>query len=171
MQNKIRQIGNHLLYVLWSNVIYGLIVYHVFILLARHSLLYAYLGNLVLIILGLLIDAYTIKMLQSKKFIQQLKEEKGAEKNYRVVKRIIDNFVSFKTALYMFYVFILIFSQIIVFDPTLVGENISNFILANNYSILFLIAFDMLIKQFSEDKRKMKAISEKFQKSLTEKDE
>ena len=101
----------------------------------------------------------------------QLKKEKDAEKNYRLIQWIMDSFVSFKTILYLFYVVILIVSQVISINPTLVGENISNFIMANNYSILFLIAFDMLLSQFTKDKERMKEISENLKKSLAEKEE
>jgi len=170
MSNKIKQIGKHLFYILWSNVIYGLILYFLFTWLAEYSLLYAYFGNLSLIIIGLAIDAYFLKMLQSKKLMLQLKEENDA-KNYRLIQRLVDSFVSFKTILYLFYVIILIFSQILTINPTFVGENISNFILANNYSILFLIAFDMLLGQFSKDKERMKEISENMKKSLADKEE
>ena len=170
MSNKIKQIGKHLFYILWSNVIYGLILYFLFTWLAEYSLLYAYFGNLSLIIIGLAIDAYFLKILQSKKLMMQLKEENDA-KNYRLIQRLVDSFVSFKTILYLFYVIILIFSQILTINPTFVGENISNFILANNYSILFLIAFDMLLGQFSKDKERMKEISENMKKSLVDKEE
>jgi len=171
MSNKIKRIGKHLFYILWSNVLYGLLLYFVFTWLAGYSLLYAYFWNLALIILGLAIDAYLLQMLQSKKIIMQLKEEKDAEKNYRLIQWIMDSFVSFKTILYLFYVVILIVSQVISINPTLVGENISNFIMANNYSILFLIAFDMLLSQFTKDKERMKEISENLKKSLAEKEE
>ena len=171
MQNKIKQIGRYVSYLLWSNVIYGLIVYHVFIWLARYSLLFAYLGNLALIMLGLLIDEYTIQMLQSQKLVRELMEDKKNEKNYQFVQRIMDSFISFKTALYLFYLFILVFSQMITLHPSLVGENIQNFIKANDYSILFLLALDTLIAHFSKDREKMKKISDTLKKSLTLKQE
>ena len=83
----------------------------------------------------------------------------------------LDSFVSFKTVLYMFYIFILIFSQIIDFYPALVGENIGNFISANSYSILLLIALDQVIGQFSKDRERVGKISEKLKKDLVENQE
>ena len=171
MPNKIKQIGKFLLFFLWSNAIYGLSVYFVFTWLAKHSLLSAYFGNLVLIILGLAIDLYMYKTLQPKKFVTELKAERGAKKTYNAIQWGLGNYVSFKTTLYLFYVVILILSQVIVFHSTFLGENVSSFVMANNYSILFLIAVDMLIKQFSEDRERMKAISETLRKSLTENEE
>ena len=168
MPNKARQISKHLLYIIGSNVIYGLVVYYAFTWLSGYSLLYAYLGNLTLIAFGLAIDEYTQKMLQSKKLVMQLKEDKHREKNYRLVQWITDSFISFKTILYLFYVIILITSQIISFNPTLLSENVRNFISANSYSILFLIALDRLIVQFFDDKKKMKKVAENLKKSLAE---
>ena len=168
MLNKIKRICKYLLYFLWSNTIYGLIVYYVFTWLSGYSLSWAYLGNLMLIVFGLTIDEQAIKMLHSKKLVTQLKGEKNIEKNYRLVQSITDSFISFKTTLYLFYVFTLVISQIINFNPELLSEGIRNFINANAYSILFLIALDRLIAQFSNDREKMKEASEKLKKSLTE---
>ena len=168
MGNKIKRIFNFIWFFIYSNVIYGLIVYFVFTWLSGYSLLLGYFGNLVLIILGLVLDACIFKELQSKELVQKLKKEKNPEQASRFLKLVTDNYVSFKTTLYLFYLIILVFSQIISFYPTLFGENISNFILANNYSILFLISFDMLSKQFSKDRAKMKSISENLAKSMDE---
>ena len=166
MPNTMRKIGKYSVYFLWSNLIYGLIVYHVFTWLSGRSLLYAYFENLALIIVGLCIDEYMQRALQSEKLVVELKAEKDGEKNARFVRWITDSFISFKTSLYLFYVVILIFSQIIRFDPTLVGENMGAFINANDYSILVLIALDTLIKQFSSDRDRMKVISENLVKAL-----
>ena len=168
MQNKLRRISKYILYFVGSNAIYGVIVYTVFTWLSGFSLLYAYLGNLTMIFLGLLMDEYNLRMLQSRKLVKKIKEVKDSEKNYRLIQRIMDSFVSFKTALYLFYIFILIFSQIIDFHQALVSENIRNFIRTNDYSILFLLAFDTLIARFVKDRERMKKISEEFEKSFVE---
>ena len=167
MKNKIKQIGKYALFVIWTNAIYGLMLYYVFIWLSGYSLIYAYFGNLLLIVFGLATDEYMQKKLQSDKFIMQLKQDNN-EKDYRTVRLIVDNFVSFKTSLYLFYIFILIASQIINIDPSLMSDNIRNFISTNDYSILFLIALDMLIKQFSNDRKKMKETSKKMEELLDE---
>ena len=145
-------------------VVYGIIVYFVFVWLAKYSMLYAYFGNLVLILLLLAIDEYMLKLLQSKDYFERLLKEKKWEEIYGYIQKSI----SFKTELYFFYVLILIFSQILEFYPTLVGENLGSFILANNYSILLLVALDMLIQQYSKDRKRMKKITDELKKSLTE---
>jgi len=169
MSKQILQMGKYLFYILYSNTLYGIILYIVFTWLSGFSLLYAYFGNLALIILALVLDEYTHRMLQSEKLVVELKEvrSKGG-KSHRLVQWMTDSFVSFKTALYLFYALILVFSQLIDFYPTLFGENLSNFILTNNYSILLLITFDMLIRQFSKDRKRMDKIATDLKKSLDE---
>ena len=168
MASKLKQLGKFLLFLLWSNTIYGFLVYYIFTWLAQYSLVYAYLGNLAMIILGLTLDECGLRMLQSPKLITQLKNDKDFEKNYRLTHTMIENFVSFKAALYLFYIFILLISQIIHFTPSLVSPNVQNFIDANSYSILFLLAFDTFIAQFAKDRIQMKKIAENLQKSFAE---
>jgi hydroxyethylthiazole kinase-like uncharacterized protein yjeF len=166
VQNKIAQICKHSLYIVLSNIIYGLVLYFVFTWLSGFSLLGAYMGNLALIILGLGIDEYSQRMLLADDLAKQLKSEKNVEQSYRTIQRLMDSFVSFKTVLYLFYIVILVFSQVIQAYPTLVSGTLSEFILANSYSILFLIALDMLIRQFTDDRVRMKAASDRLRQSL-----
>jgi hypothetical protein len=117
--------------------------------------------------LGLALDKYAFYMFQPKNLAKQLRNEKDPdiEKTYHFIQRwILDNYVSFKTALYLFYIIILIVSQIIEFNPALVDEELGVFILASRYSILFLMAFDMLIGQFSKDRDNTKKLSEELRK-------
>ena len=166
MGNKLKKICKFVLFFIYSNVIYGLIVYFTFIWLSGYSLMLGYFGNILLIILGLLLDVYLQKFLKSKNLAIQLKDEKNPEKAFRTIKTILDNYISFKTVLYLFYVIILILSQILVFYPSLFGDNISNFIEANSYSILFLIALDMLSKQFTKDRGELREIAENLNNAL-----
>lgn len=168
MLNKIIQISKFILYDVVFIIIYGVILYFIFIWLAGYSLLYAYLGNLALIFLVLAVDEYSIKTLESKDLTGRLMNEKDMEKSYNSIQDAINSSISFKTELYLFYVFILIFSQIIDFNPSLVGKDVSSFILANSYSIILLIAFDRIIQNFSNDRERMKKISANIKKSLDE---
>ena len=169
MLNLIKRISKYILFAFIANAAYGVILYFVFTWLAGYSLLYAYFGNFALIIIVLATDEYyTHIMMQSEKFIAKLKKEKDPEKAYRSLKWALSNFGSFKTDLYLFYILILVFSQIIEFNPALVGKNLGDFIRANNYSILFLIGFDTLIGQFSKDRARMKKILAKIKESLNQ---
>ncbi len=171
MLNKIKQISNFILYDLLFIIIYGIILYFIFTWLAGYSLLYAYLGNIALILLVLAVDEYTIKLFQSKNLVMRLMKEKDIEKTYSSTQELMGSLISFKTELYLFYIFILIFSQIIEFNPTFVGGNLSKFILANSYSILLLIAFDRTIQNFQNDRKRISEISTNLKKSLNESDD
>ena len=168
MLNKIKRITRYLLYIIISNLLYGLILWYTCIWLAGYSLLYAYLGNLALIVFGLALDEYSLRMYQSEKTITQIKKEKDAEKALHLAQLHMDNFVSFKAALYLFYILILILSQIIEFDHTLISGDLETFIQVTKYSILLLVAYDMLTEQFSKDKRRMKKITALFNKHWNE---
>jgi len=63
---------------------------------------------------------------------------------------------------------ILLISQIINADLISIHNDFKNFISANEYSILLLIAVDMLISQFSKDRQRVKLLSEKIEKYLAE---
>ena len=167
MLNKIKKASNYLIYVLFSNVLFGAIYYFVFTRLAKYSLLYAYMGSLALIFIGLWIDSIMKKYFISEKLMNELQalDDKSRETNYKMLQWIINNFVSFKTVLFVFYFFILVFSQIINIDPSQVNESIRNFILANSYGIVLLIAFDRIIGQFAKDRKEMGEISESLEKS------
>ena len=168
MTNNIKQTGRYLLITLITIVVYGFILYLVFTWLAGYSLLHAYIGNLAIIVAVLVIDGYGLKMLESEKFVLRMQKEKDPEKIYRNLQLGLNSVGSFKSDLYMFYIFILVFSQVIELNPTLIGENFSRFVHANNYSILFLIAFDMLIRQLTSDRERMKNILERLRESLME---
>ena len=160
MKSKIKKINKYLIYDILGMAVYGLILYFGFTWLAKFSLLYAYLWNFALIILAVLINGYTDKIMQSDKAIMMCKQKYGAEKTYLMLS---GGFISFKTLIYSFYLLILIFSQIIDFNPALIGENLVNFVRSNNYSILFLLAFDTLIGQFSKGREKTKKIISKLE--------
>ena len=169
MSNKIKRIIKYLLYALMTNVIYGLILYFVFTWLAGYSLLYAYFWNLAFIIIGLVLDEVNHGLYQSDKFLSEIQSNTLEAKIGKDFLRFyLDAFISFKTILYLFYTVILILSHINKFYQIFVNEDLVNFIAANEYSILFLIAVDMFIQQFSKDRVRMKEISSKFKKYLTE---
>jgi len=168
--DKIKRIGKHCLYAVITNIIFGIIYYLVFSWLIGYSLLYAYAGSLTLIAVGLMLDRYMINALASNSTIIELKKlsKEDRETNYRLIQWLMDSFVSFKTILFVFYFFILIVSQVMNMDPTLIGENLREFIVANSYGIVLLIAIDMISRQFSKDRKDMKRNSEILRRSLEE---
>ena len=170
MLDKIKHAKNYLLYAICSNIIFGFIYYLVFSQLVKHSLLAAYLGCLALIFIGLCLDKYLIKDLISEKTVAQIKKLDATDqhKNYRLVQSLLGSFVSFKTILFVFYFLILVASQVLNIAPSLANEEISNFITANSYGMVLLLAFDRIIGQFSKDREMTKEKSEFFEKAMEE---
>jgi hypothetical protein len=152
--------------------VYGVAVFGIYTALVGQSLLLVYLVNLALIIVFLALDEASLKIWDSKMKVAEklarLKDEKEIEKNYRLIQLYFDSFVSFKAVLYLFYILILIIARVIEFYPALLSENLTNFVSANDYSILVLIAADQLVGQFSKDKAKIEKISAKFNKDFAE---
>jgi len=168
MPNRITRIGKQLLSSLLTISIYGLISYFLTVWLIGYSLVYAYLGNLALIVMVLTFDALMLRWYESDTFIARAKEHKDGERALRKLHQQVEGSVSFKTDLYLFYIFLLVASQIIEFNPALIGEEMGSFIFATRYSILLLVAIDMLIKQFTEDGERTRALSEKIGKELVD---
>lgn len=168
MSNKMKRIGRYLAYAVLTNTIYGFILYFLVIWLARHSLLYAYVGNLVMVALGLAGDVFVLKSLTSQKYVTALKKEKTGEKEYQAFQWLFDNYVSFKAMLYLFYAFLLIASQVINFSNITVGENLENFMRTTDYSILIIIAFDEFIERFSQGRKNAEIALGKLRKNWTD---
>jgi hypothetical protein len=170
MLSTIKRAKNHLLYVIFSNIIFGFIYYLVFSQLVKHSLLAAYLGCLALIFIGLYLDKLILREIISEKTIVQIKNLSATdqEKNHRLIQTLLNSFVSFKTILFVFYFFILIASQVINIAPSLANENISRFITANSYGMVLLLAFDRIVGQFSKDREMIVEKSELFEVAMEE---
>ena len=151
---------------------YGVVLYFLFTWLAGYSLLYAYFGSLALMIIMIASEEYAIRVMESDDTLKKMSEQaaqKGRENFYRSQA---DGFVyntSVKTVLYLFYVFILIFSKIVEYNPALVNESIGAFILENSFSILMLIALDRLFGQAARDRERMRKLAARYKEYLPEK--
>jgi hypothetical protein len=160
MRDRLVQLAKYVLYISLSNVLFALVVIVTYTVLSRISLFLSAVGNIALIIIWLLLDRRTHKLLDPQLIIDQIKHEKDAEGAFRSYRLFyLDSFVSFKASLYLFYIFILLFSLVLDYYPGLVGAHLSSFLNANRYSIVLLVAFDELIRQFSKDRTTMKAIT------------
>lgn len=171
MPSKLKRIIRYCLYFLLSNALYGIVLYYSVTNLAQVSLLYGYLANLGFIILGLAIDVYILHSYESPKFIEKAKAEKNRELAYRLISLQLNSFISFKTSLYLFYILVLIVSQVISFNPDFSNTNIENFVRAVDYSVILLLAYDELRGQFSKDKSRISTIFENFKKKWNEVEE
>ena len=166
MLHKIKKLGKYLITTCLANVVLGLVLYYGFTFLGRFSQLYAYLWNFAVIVIVLVSDELTIKSLESEKLFAKIRREKNPGKVVKSLEHSLNSLGSFKGDLYLFYIFILVFSQIIELAPDFVGESLGHFISANSYSILLLIAFDTLIKQYTEDRERMKRMLAKLKKAI-----
>ena len=165
MLSKFKKIIKYVLYFIYGSVIYGVILFLVYTWLAGYSHVFAYLGNLALIIFALATDDYMFKIydtaMQTKKYVEEFRKS-------RFLRFQLDSYISFKTTLYLFYIFILFFSQIINSSPALLNQDFLNFVSANEYGILLLIAVDLLTGQFKKDREKSRIYMEKVEKYLTD---
>lgn len=166
MQTKLIRVAKYAAFLLVSTGLYGLAMFGVYTWLSGYSLLLAYFGNLALIIIALLWDEANFKMydkvLQSKEALDELK-------NSRVFSFTLEGFISFKAALYLFYVLIMVFSRVIATYPNLIYESVSSFIIANEYGILLLVAVDMFAGQFAKDRKRATTVLEKFEDAWKDK--
>ncbi|MCL2840704.1 MAG: hypothetical protein FWE05_08005 [Defluviitaleaceae bacterium] len=149
---------SYLLYTLYAvimAVIYGLTTYFgIFARGAEGFALRTYLWNLVLITIVLFVDRF---------YLAKLK--KNAEKR-EVAKRKFKtfHFISFKASLYLFYMFALTASRLMLLldiGEIEVAYSFRNYLLSIEYGLILLVASDKFIDQFIKDKKQMKALAEK----------
>jgi len=118
---------------------------------------------MVMIILSLTLDSIIHGVLQSKDFVL-------TKKNYRFARFMyMDSYVSFRTTVYLFYIIILVVSQVLSFIPTPVNEDIEKFTTTIEYGIILVIAFDALIASVFKDMDRIVRISAKFRDYLSDK--
>lgn len=147
------------IYAVMMAVIYGLFTYlGVFARGTEGFALRTYIWNLVLIILVLLIDRLYLNKLRRKA------SEKDTAKN----KAKVLHFVSFKASLYLFYIFALTTSRLLLLldFETLRWEvealySFQSYLLSIEYGLILLVASDKFIDQFIKDKKQMKEIAER----------
>jgi len=98
----------------------------------------------------------------------QSKDFEITKKNYRFARYMyMDSYISVRTTVYLFYIIILVVSQILSFSPTSTNEDFMNFILTVEYGIILVIAFDTLIGAIFKDMERIKNVSAKFEKFLS----
>jgi hypothetical protein len=82
---------------------------------------------------------------------QGAKEQSKKQSIFKRIFKSYFNSVSYKTALYLFYIFILICSATDRVEPDLFNENFSRYLLTVEYGILVLVAADTFLNQFDKD--------------------
>jgi len=137
------------LYAVIMAVIYGLVTY--FGIFARGTdgfMLRTYIWNLVLITAVLLVD---------RQYIAKLKK-RAAKRRASNVKAKVMHFVSFKASLYLFYMFALIASRLMLLmeiGEVNTADSFRSYLLSIEYGLILLVAADKFIAQFIADKKQM----------------
>ena len=165
MSSRFAQLLKYFIYALFSALVYGFLLYYgIFVMfkdIAGDSLMTVYIGNAIVIFFSLAVDKIIHGILESKKFVI-------TKKNYRIARFFsLDTSVSFKAALYLFYIFALVLSHVIELHPTLVNDDIGVFFTTIEYGILLVIALDALMGQVSIDIDRMNRLNEKFDTYLS----
>jgi len=133
------------LYAIVMAAIYGLFTYFgIFARGADGFALRTYIWNLVLIASVLIID---------KLYIVKLKKNAAGRK-----KKVL-HFVSFKASLYLFYMFALAASRLMLLLD--VETYFRIYLLSIEYGLILLVAADKFIERFVKDKEQMRELAEK----------
>ena len=153
-----KPVVSYVLYTLYAVImaaIYGLFTYFgIFARGADGFALRTYIWNLALITLVLFVDR-----LYFSKLKKNAEKRKAANRKSKVL-----HFVSFKASLYLFYMFALTASRLMLLLD--VGEmeaaySFRNYLLSIEYGLILLVAADKFIDQFVKDKKQMRNLAEK----------
>jgi len=145
-------------------VLYGYMMYTLyqsFNLLERFTMLHAYLMNIIVIILLLILDKYLRQYWDTKCL---------SKKKINLFDRylIFESMISVKTTLYLFYTFILITSRVSIMQPELISETFRGFVLSIEYCLILVVAFDKFIEHLAKDIKRIKKISKQLEISQAE---
>ena len=140
----------YLLYSLIQSILHGLIIYFViYRLIAREDMLVTFFLNIFYIIFGLFLTDKGRKFgLSKKNEIIEVYKEMG-----KVSKKFFDfSQVSFRPSMYVFYIVVLIFSNLSLHEKNLIPFKLEDFFRSIEYGILILMAYDnlkvLLIKEW-----------------------
>ena len=140
----------YLLYSLIQSMVHGLIIYFViYRLIAREDMFITFFLNILYIIFGLFLADKGRKFgLLKKNVIIEVYKEMG-----KVSKAFYDfSQVSFRPSMYVFYIIVLIFSNLTLHEKNLIPLHLEDFFRSIEYGILILMAYDnlkiLLIKEW-----------------------
>ena len=147
-------------YIVWAGM-FGLITYWYWF--AMPNMLNVYIWNILGISSALLIDKIRLRRIYKKLEAPLPTDEKARTK---LAKKDVG---SLKTSLYLFYIFALIFSQMLAMDMIVgVSENIRGYFQSVEKGILVLFAMDNLIGYLVSDNQRMKKYKDRFKDSQNE---
>ena len=137
-------------------VLYGLFAYFfIYRMLAGRRSVTAYAINLFFIVVILLVDKYIHVKMDRKEF---LVADRGRLRNISAKVLFYCHFVSFKTGLYLFYLFMLVVSRLSTLEPGMIDPDLRTFILSVEYGILLLLPLDKFLELLMKDNTRMKTV-------------
>ncbi|MCL2753266.1 MAG: hypothetical protein FWE44_03860 [Defluviitaleaceae bacterium] len=159
--NKAKQTGRIILYglfaAIWAYLYYWMTFSYMYEMVEQGLVLEAYLYNLFAIMIVLFFDWLVKKFMFARKYLS---------KNIftRIVRFLVlpkSGLVSFKSGLYLFYVFMLLYSMLLTHSPYLEPTTtFEQYVVAMEYGIIILLAIDMFIKQLSSDNNRILELEE-----------
>ena len=157
MANKTIPIITYLVYSIFSATVYGIFAFFVIYRgLAGEVMMNAYLWNILFIIGFLVLDKFVNDVLLSKELVITKKIYLAMTLVHTVT------FISYKTTLYLFYIFVLIASRVSLLSPELVADDFRNFVLSIEYCLILVVVFDKFIEYLIKEDVRIKRISTKF---------
>jgi len=140
-------------YLIWAGLI-GLLTYWYWFI-SNGIMLIAYGWNVIGISAALIIDKIRINRIYKK--IEVATEVKSRS---RLAKK---NVTSLKTSLYLFYIFALIFSQILAMTAFIeVSENVQGYFQSVSYGVVLLFAIDNFFGYLISDDARVRKFKEKY---------
>jgi len=146
MKNKTLAILAYIVCSIIPAGVYGLVAFFaVYRNLAGGVMLYAYLWNIAFIVATLVLDKVVNDVLPSKKLVI-------TSKNHIIVMAVhLLGLIPLKTALYIFYTFVLVVSRISILEPNLIGDVFGNFVLSIEYCLIFVVVVDRFLEYILKD--------------------
>jgi len=164
MSKRTNKAANTLLYMLESVVVACLFGIFSFYVIYRNIAggvpLLAYVLNLIFIVGVLLLEKFLDSLMLSKSFA--ITPQTGPLKAAMEKALYLAHLVSFKTALYLYYLAILLVSRAATLEPTIISDHIRIYIHSVEYCVLLLIPFDKFLEQILKDEKRNKKIYAKL---------
>ena len=122
--------------------------------------LYAYIWNLIFIVSILLLEKLIDRIILSKRFV--VNEQTPPYMIAAAKLLYVTHTISFKTALYAYYLIILLVSRAAVLEPAVISDHIRIYIHSVEYCVLLLIPFDKFTDQLIKDDKRTKKLYAKL---------
>ena len=159
MPSKMKTIRMYILrgvdYIVWAGF-FGFVTYWYWF--ASPNILSAYIWNVIGISIALIIDKIRVRRIYRK--IEACADDKSRSK---LAKKDVS---ALKTSLYLFYIFALIFSQLLALGaPIEVSENIRGYFQTTSYGVVLLFAMDNLLGYLISDDERIRKFKDKYKGS------